>query len=200
MHSSGYFFDESKSAGLIKTPSISAPSVDFHDTSSRVPNEKFAVCAVIFVNTCGSHLSADVTKSSFKVVGEPAVNAIRPASLFSEKPPASKPSGWERRANFPVTGSRRKSCAAVFCSAVKYIPFAFHSNNPAFSSKSSVIDLGVPPSTKTTASRVLVAKVGNLPIEVEKTNCFPSGDHLGPVSGPGCDTILRTVSSFKFKI
>src|SRR6185369_4408741 len=198
MHSSGYFLAGSKSAGLIRTPSISVPSVDFHETSSRVPNEKFEVCAVIVVKRRGSHFSEDVTKSSLKVVGEPAVNAICFPSLSSETPPPSKSSGCERREIFPVVGSSRKSCAAVFCSAVKYIPFAFQSNNPAFSSKSSVIDFGVPPSTDTSASRVLDAKVGNLPIEVEKTSCFPSGDHRGPVSGPGCDTIFRTVSSLKF--
>ena len=36
--SSGYLRDGSKSAGLIRMPSIAAPSFDFHCTTSRLPS------------------------------------------------------------------------------------------------------------------------------------------------------------------
>src|SRR5437660_267035 len=57
------------------------------------------------------------------------------------------------------------------------MPSVFHSINPGFSSKLSVIDLGEPPSTLTTASRELLAKKSLSPIAEEKTICLPSSDH-----------------------
>jgi hypothetical protein len=38
-----------------------------------------------------------------------------------------------------------------------------------------------------------------LPIADEKTIHLPSGDHAGPLSGPGCETIFLTVSSARFR-
>ena len=77
MQSSGYFFDGSKSAGLISTPSIAAPSLLFHEITSRVPTISSAACAVMLVRACGAKPSMSETKSSGTVAGEPAVNATR---------------------------------------------------------------------------------------------------------------------------
>src|SRR2546428_1791516 len=117
--SSGYFFDGSKSAGLINTPSITVLSLLFQETTSRVPMMKLRVCSVIFVNARGEKLRTLETKTSLSDVGELAVNAICFPSRVRENDPAIKLSGPEIRVIFALTGSRRKRCEDVFCWAAK---------------------------------------------------------------------------------
>src|SRR5438046_440443 len=108
MQRSGYFLVGSKSAGLIKTPSIVVPSVLVQEIISRIPRTNCRVCSVIFVNWRGVKLRASVTKISLRDVGEPAVNAIRLPSRVKENEVASKRSGVLRHNRLPPDGSTRK--------------------------------------------------------------------------------------------
>ena len=81
---------------------------------------------------------------------------------------------------------------AVFCDPLKYRPSAFHATKPGDSSKASVIERDAPPSTGTSARREFAWKNLGLPIADEKTIHLPSGEKLGPVSGPGCATSFVT--------
>ena len=65
----------------------------------------------------------------------------------------------------------------------------------AFSSNASVSDRGVPPSAGTTAMRELAWKKSGRPIADPNAMALPSGDHRGPLSGPGWVTIALTLSS-----
>ena len=85
MQSSGYFFVASKLAGLISTPSMVAPSLLFQETTSRVPSVSDFVCSVMFVSPRGENRSTLETKTSFRDVGELAVNASCFPSRDNEK-------------------------------------------------------------------------------------------------------------------
>src|SRR6266496_511730 len=115
MHNKGYFFVASKSAGLIKTPSIVVPSLLFQETTSLVPRMKAAACSVIVVSERGEKVRTSETKTSFRDVGELAVNATPRASCVRENDPPIRLSGPEMRVILAVTGSTRKRCEAVFC-------------------------------------------------------------------------------------
>ena len=93
MQSSAYFFEGSKSAGLINTPSIIAPSWLFHEMSSRVPRVNCLACSVMFVRARGEKLFTSEMNISFSETGELAEKAIRCPSRVREKPPAIKLSG-----------------------------------------------------------------------------------------------------------
>jgi hypothetical protein len=195
MQSSGYFFVGSKLAGLISTPSITVPSVLFHEITSRIPSVKPFTASVMRVSARGANDGRSLTKASFIDIGELAVNANFRPSRLSEKPPAIRSSGPVTRLIAPVAGSTRNKCELVFCRPEKYSPSAFHATKPGFSSNLSVNDFGVPPSAGTIASRLLLAKETAAPIALENTICLPSGDHCGLLSGPGCETSLVIVLS-----
>src|SRR5438874_13826608 len=112
----------------------------------------------MLVSLRGVKLRRSLTKTSFMLVGDATVNAIRSAARVNENEPDIKSSGCERRTTFAVAGSTRNKCDAVFCDPAKYISLRFHSSKPGFSSKESVIDFGVPPSMLTIARRELLAK------------------------------------------
>jgi hypothetical protein len=69
----------------------------------------------------------------------------------------------------------------------------------AFSSKASVTERTGPPSADTRAIRLFLAKERVSPMAELNAICFPSGDHSGPVSGPGCETIFLTESSARVR-
>src|ERR1043166_3358942 len=114
MQSSGYFFAGSKSAGLIKTPSIVVPSWLCQEIISRVPSVKDFVCSFRLVNLRGAKLCASETNTSFMLVGEATVKAIRSALCVNENEPVIRLSGCETRTTFALTGSTRNKCEAVF--------------------------------------------------------------------------------------
>ena len=118
-HSSGYRFAGSKSAGLINTPSMSAPSLLFHEITSRVPSVKSAACDVMSVSLRGANGCTSVTKSSGSEAGEPAVKATRRPSRVTVNPPPIRSSPPDTRAMAPVAGSSRNRWPAVFCRAEK---------------------------------------------------------------------------------
>ena len=96
-HNKGYFFVESKSAGLSNTPSIGVPSLLFQEITSRVASTNELVCSLMFVNCRGAKAFSSVTNTSFNEVGELAVKASRLPSRVNENEPAIKLSGLETR-------------------------------------------------------------------------------------------------------
>src|SRR4029079_7531141 len=111
---SAYFFAGSKSAGLIRMPSIVAPSWLFQEITSRVASVKSFTCVVMFVRTRGENPSSLLTNTSFNAVGELEVKAIVRPSEVSVKQEAIRLWGEVTRVTFADAGSTRNRCDAVF--------------------------------------------------------------------------------------
>src|SRR3977135_2449892 len=93
IQSIGYFLVALKLAGLIRTPSMVAPSLLFHEITSRVPRVKARACSVMSVSLRGAKLFTPEIKPSFMAVGDPATKARRSPARVKENDPAIKLSG-----------------------------------------------------------------------------------------------------------
>src|ERR1700682_945701 len=157
-HSSGYFFDGSRFAGLISTPSIVAPSLDFQLMTSRLPSCQLRIGSLMAVTTRGTHGVVLLTAISGSAPGEATVKPTFDPPDVRENPLNIPLSGPDTRVTRPLAGSSRKRCAAVLWDPANQMAPARHWRSPGFSSKLSVSDRGVPPLAATTAIRVFDAK------------------------------------------
>ncbi len=105
--SRAYFLAGSKSAGLMRTPSIAVPSLLFQEMISRVPRTNGAAWSVMRVSVRGLNGNPE-TQTSFRVVGDADMKAIRFPSLEKEKALAMTSSGAVTRVMARVAGSSRK--------------------------------------------------------------------------------------------
>src|SRR5215217_1472101 len=105
--SRGYLRDGSKSAGLCRTPSMAAPSWLFHDTTSRVPIAKRAICAFMSVSFVGFASVAGPTNTSAIDAASAPKNAAREPSRESVKFEPTQAAAGERRVTAFDAGSSR---------------------------------------------------------------------------------------------
>src|SRR5688500_7963170 len=106
---SGYLRVESKFAGLVSTPSISAPSVLFQVITSRTPATSESVCDVILVSTRGVQRAVAVIATSGSDAGDPIRTAAWLPSRVSDVPITIAEPRGDTRVTAPLAGSMRYS-------------------------------------------------------------------------------------------
>src|SRR5580765_820394 len=162
--SSGYFFEGEKSFGLTRTPSIAAPSLLVHDTTSRDPTTKGASWADMSVSFAGPAKSIPTRNTSAIDVGEPAVKATRLASFERVTPDPISESGVLARVIALLVTSSEKRCPVVFWRPWNQMRSPVHAIRFGSSSKLSDIEVTGPPVAATTAIREFAWKKSGRPI------------------------------------